>query len=150
VDDPGGMGRRERVGDVRSDCGGTPRRERRTSVLEDGFERAARNQLHDDEPLVAVRPGVIDEDDPWVAQRGGGPRLALEPGDARRVVLRDRGRQQLDGDLAPGRWLKAGTSSTLMMLPAAPAFGSAVPKTTRGTRASTSAPAHIAHGSSVT
>ena len=33
---------------------------------------------------------------------------------------------------------------------AAPAFGSGAPQTTRGTRARTIAPAHIAHGSSVT
>src|ERR1035437_1455795 len=32
----------------------------------------------------------------------------------------------------------------------APALGSLAPKTTRGTRASTIAPVHIAHGSSVT
>src|ERR1700749_4370814 len=35
-------------------------------------------------------------------------------------------------------------------LPAAPALGSVAPNTTRGTRASTIAPAHIAQGSSVT
>ena len=34
--------------------------------------------------------------------------------------------------------------------PAAPALGSIAPNTTRGTRASTIAPAHIAHGSNVT
>src|SRR5690606_2360265 len=48
-----------------------------------------------------------------------------------------------------GRWVRRGSASTSSTEPAAPALGSAQPKTTRGTRASTIAPAHIAHGSSV-
>ena len=39
---------------------------------------------------------------------------------------------------------------SLRLWPTAPAFGSQAPKTTRATRARTSAPAHIVHGSRVT
>src|SRR5205823_5492644 len=49
-----------------------------------------------------------------------------------------------------GRWFRRGSDSTSRTLPHAPAFGSGAPKTTRDTRASTRAPAHIAQGSSVT
>jgi len=49
-----------------------------------------------------------------------------------------------------GRWFRRGSWRMSSTLPTAPAFGSVVPNTTRGTRASTMAPAHIAHGSSVT
>src|SRR5688572_25528867 len=48
------------------------------------------------------------------------------------------------------RWLKVGNCSRLITPPAAPAFGSGAPKTTRATRAWTIAPAHIGHGSLVT
>ena len=51
---------------------------------------------------------------------------------------------------AAGRWFRRGWASTSRTLPAAPAFGSVAAYTTRGMRARTIAPAHIAHGSSVT
>src|SRR6185312_8007124 len=53
-------------------------------------------------------------------------------------------------DWTAGRWLSRGSARMSSTLPEAPALGSVVPKTTRGTRASTIAPAHMAHGSSVT
>ena len=70
-------------------------------------------------------------------------RRRRSPGAARRTPPRARRRHR-------GRWLSAGSASTSRTLPAAPALGSAAPKTTSGMRARTIAPAHIAQGSSVT
>ena len=47
-------------------------------------------------------------------------------------------------------WLRRGSAHRLCSEPQAPALGSAAPNTTWSTRAATSAPAHIGHGSSVT
>ena len=49
-----------------------------------------------------------------------------------------------------GRWLKRGSASTSSTLPAAPALGRRCRRRRAATRPSTIAPAHIAHGSSVT
>ena len=49
-----------------------------------------------------------------------------------------------------GRWLSRRSRTMSHSDPTAPAFGSHAPNTSRATRASTSAPAHIVHGSSVT
>src|SRR5215471_11663539 len=48
------------------------------------------------------------------------------------------------------RWLSLRSRRTSHNEPAAPAFGSAAPYTTRSIRAATTAPAHMVHGSSVT
>ena len=53
-------------------------------------------------------------------------------------------------DSTLGRWLSRGSPRMSKTDPAAPALGSMVAMTTRGTRARTIAPAHIAQGSSVT
>src|SRR5699024_3298371 len=47
-------------------------------------------------------------------------------------------------------WLSRGSLKTSSTDPAAPVFGSQAPKTTRGSRDNTIAPAHIEHGSIVT
>src|SRR3954453_4853191 len=52
--------------------------------------------------------------------------------------------------ITSGRWLSRRSRTTSHNDPTAPAFGSAAPYTTRSSRASTIAPAHIVHGSSVT
>ncbi len=49
-----------------------------------------------------------------------------------------------------GRWFRRRSRTTSQRLPTAPALSSYAPNTTRATRASTAAPAHIVHGSSVT
>ena len=61
------------------------------------------------------------------------------------ALLREHATRELDPD-GSGARPEAGRPSE----PANPAFGSAAPNTTRSTRARTIAPAHIAHGSSVT
>ena len=48
------------------------------------------------------------------------------------------------------RWFSRGSRTTSKSEATAPALGSYAPKTSRATRASTSAPAHMVHGSSVT
>jgi len=53
-------------------------------------------------------------------------------------------------DTSGGRWLSRASAGIVHRLPHAPAFGSCAPKNTRPIRELTIAPAHIAHGSSVT
>ena len=85
---------------------------------------------------------------------GGGTSRHGQPRAPRRARKNARSSSEQSAARTPpttsGRWLSCGTSSTSRTEPAAPAFGSAQPKTTRGIRERTIAPAHIAQGSRVT
>ena len=85
--------------------------------------------------------------------------IALGPGPTRRsrrstIAEERRSRSPHSSASTPDetstRWFSRGSSTRLPSEPANPALGSAAPNTTRRIRASTMAPAHIAHGSSVT
>src|ERR1700750_1702015 len=105
------------------------------------------------QPLCHLSGGAglkVVEGGPEVA--GAGPRFS--PPAYRRGAKKERSRSAQSSARRPlstcGRWFSRGSSRTLNTLPAAPALGSVAPNTSRGRRARTIAPAHIAHGSSVT
>ena len=80
-----------------------------------------------------------------LGDRGSSPTLRrTAPSSARALRRRERRERPRCGGSAEDR------RRSCRALPAAPAFGSAAPNTSSGTRAAQIAPAHIGHGSSVT
>jgi hypothetical protein len=98
VDDPGGVGGGERVGERDDD----PQRlaEAHSLAGDEGVEGLAGDELHDDEVEPFGRLDLVDGDDVGVVEGGGGAGLLDETGAASRVreVL---GGKDLDRHLAP-------------------------------------------------
>ena len=95
MDDPGGMGRSERIGDldgVAERLGDRPPASRQAPR-----QGRAGHVLHDDEVAAAVAADVVDRDDVRVIEGAGGLRLLREAPLAVRVDDLV-GRQHLDGD----------------------------------------------------
>src|SRR5690242_14948987 len=93
------------------------------------------------QPLCHLSGGAINTLDDVV---GSSPPQRRE---AKKARKRSAQSPASSPDSTWGRWLSRGSASTFSTDPAAPALGSVVPNTTRGTRARTIAPAHIAQGS---
>ena len=98
VDEAGGVGDRQRAGDLGGDVGGDPRVD--LAVVEPGAQGLAAHQLHDDGLDAVVAARVVDVDDRRVRQAGDGDGLVAEAGDER-LVGREVLVQDLDRDGAP-------------------------------------------------
>ena len=72
---------------------------REAAVAGHAVQRAALDELHDDEAAALVFAHFVDLADEGVIERGGGQRLAAQPLAGLRLVLHAL-RQHLDGDLA--------------------------------------------------
>ncbi len=72
---------------------------RQATVAGDAVQRAALDELHDDEAAALVLADFVNLADERVVERGGGQRLATQPLAGVRIVLHAL-RQHLDGDLA--------------------------------------------------
>ena len=79
VDDPGPVGRLQRVQQPEPEPGG-PFRGQRPLAADQLLQGRRRDQLHDDEVLPAVMGDVVDGDHTGVAEPGGRPRLPRHPG----------------------------------------------------------------------
>ncbi len=87
----------ERVGDLHAEVEQGVHRQR--PVRQPALQRRPVEQLHDQERQVAVMADVVERADVRMVERRGGARLALEALE-RRGILRELGREELDGDLA--------------------------------------------------
>ena len=96
MDDPGGMGGGERVGDLRRDLGRLGDR-KRPPLPQHLSQVDPRDELHHDVVDRTVRAAVVYRDDVRMVETGRRARLACEPLNERRI-LGERGRQHLDRD----------------------------------------------------
>ena len=87
----------ERLGDLGSDLQGLFYCEQRTA--QPRLQRLARDMLHHDAGATVDVGQLVNLADVWVVERGGRPRLAVQPLARRRVLLERLG-QKLDRHLA--------------------------------------------------
>ena len=97
MDDPLGVRRLERVGDLDPDLEELPELE--GPAPDPLGQRLALEQLHRDEVLALVLVDLVDRADAGVVERRGGARLALEALERGRVLRHLRG-QELQRDVA--------------------------------------------------
>ena len=84
MDDAGGVGRIERVGQLRHDAGDLGHRQRPAGeASSQGFALVVR---HRDERLAGMRTDLVDRGDVRVIQRAGGARLSQQAGRSVRVA----------------------------------------------------------------
>jgi hypothetical protein len=95
--DVGSMRRGERVGDLDPVLDRFIQTEAASGY--DAVECPARHELHGDEVDALVLPNVMDGDDPWVIERGGGLRF-LHKAETAIAVSYFVGGKKLDGDEA--------------------------------------------------
>ena len=84
MDDAGGVRRRETVGQGRGDRKELPRRQ--CTPRQNVAERFAAHQLHHEVGLARGRSKLVNGDDRGMVQRRGTAGLALESGEALRIV----------------------------------------------------------------
>ena len=87
---------------------------------------------------------------PWTAAAREVGRAAAQAGGRKKSRISGGALRLQHPAYTSGRWLSRRSRTTSHSDPTAPVFGSQAPNTTVETRASTSAPAHIVHGSRVT
>ena len=78
--DPGGVGRRERIGHLGDDAGDLDHRQ--LTAGEARLERFSLVVRHRDERLTGVVANLVDRRDVWMIERAGGTRLPEQPGRA--------------------------------------------------------------------
>ncbi len=138
-------------GEVALDRGRPTHRERRRDDADHG-DRDAPTRLR----LDAAGTPARGRADPRGRARAvaASPRRLIRPrhrdAAGRTLAALRRTHRPSTPDVSSTRWFRRGSRTRSPSEPANPAFGSSAPNTTRSTRASTIAPAHIAHGSSVT
>ena len=137
--------------------GATPAVTRRIAEVEAWIRRRPR-RLPRLQPRLTGRPAKADRRPRSVGRRGIAASLDAgllgEGQPARWEAKKSRSSAAHSGSRTPAytstQWLSRRSRRMSNTEPAAPAFSSQAPKTTRGIRARTIAPAHMAHGSSVT
>ena len=98
VDNAGRVRGVERVGDLDGDRQQFVECE--LPLREALLQRGPLQDLHDEEWAAVLVADVVNGADAGVVQRGGGPRLALEPGQ-RLAIIRQIGRKKFERDEAP-------------------------------------------------